>query len=157
MRFFFITILLIFSTNINAQKIKEIVSHTAISVGYDYQGRNSLTAGLEYNLPIDSNNWHGYNFGLAVRYFKGKDGHQYFVPEVKLTYRKSGFIFGFQSSTKNFSPIMGVNFMNALHLYSGYSFPFDKTNTNLKGMVFGVRIFISPFGEKFYDKLKIGF
>lgn len=157
MRLFFITICLVLSINANAQKMKDIANRTAISIGYDYQGRNSLTAGIEYNLPIDSYRWHGYNLGMAIRYFKGKDGNQYFVPEVKLIYRKNGLLFGFQSSTKNFSPIAGVNFLNFLHLYSGYSFPFDKTQTNLQGVVFGIRIFVALFEGKFYDNLKIGF
>ncbi|MFJ1409833.1 hypothetical protein [Capnocytophaga canimorsus] len=157
MKIFLTISLSIICLHTSSQTLKHIAERSAIDIGYDYLGRNSLGVGLNYNLPINEYNWHGYNVGLGIRYFKGENNAHLFVPEAKISYRYYGLLFAVHTSTKNFAPIVGLSFMNCFHLYSGYSFAFEEDKNQLKGIIFGIKLFISGKNSQFYDRLKIGF
>lgn len=80
MKIFLTISLSIICLHVSSQTLKHIAERSAIDIGYDYLGRNSLSVGLNYNLPINEYNWHGYNVGLGIRYFKGEKNAHLFVP-----------------------------------------------------------------------------
>lgn len=127
---------------------------TGVNVGYEYLGRNSVSLGLEYNFPINRNDWQGLSTGIAARYFKGENDKSYFIPELGITYRYFGFLTRVNISTEHFNPNIGINLLNIIWIYTGYSFSFDKTSTNLNGVVFGINFLIGK--DELYDGLKIG-
>ncbi len=140
----------------NAQ-FSGLINQSAISLGYNYVGKKSFSLGLEYNHIINEYHWEGVNLGIGTRYFKGEDRQSYLVPELRCVYRYYGTLVGMQLSTKHFNPIVGLNFLGFMQLYSGYSIPFDKDKTNLNGIILGVNLFIAKKNSRFYDSLKIGF
>lgn len=147
--YFLLTFL--FSSVCNAQ----IFDNIALNIGYGYLGRSSVSLGAEYNIPIDKKNWNGYSTGISARYFKGENNKQYIIPEFRASYRYMGFMINSNISTEHINPNVGLNLMNAICLYTGYSFTFNKSTTNLNGIVFGINILIGKDG--FYDDFTIGF
>lgn len=148
---------MIFSVWINAQKEERLWENTAVKLGYDYLGRNSISLGIAYNWSLNAHDWHGYNFGASLRYFKGEDEGNYIIPEIELTSRNSGILLGFQVSTKHVAPLVGFSYSNVMQVYTGYIFPYNRKQTYLHGMIFGLGLYIGLFGDFFYDKFNLGF
>jgi|SRR5690554_187600 len=150
MKGFVLFLFLGFSSVCTAQFFEKVAWNT----GYTYLGRNSVSLGAEYNFPINKNDWHGFSSGISGRYFKGENNKHYLIPELGISYRYFGYLTRINFSTEHFNPNIGINLLNIIWLYTGYSFTFDKTSTNLNGMVFGINFLIGK--DEFYDSLKIG-
>jgi|SRR5690554_73164 len=151
MKHFFWVILCGMTLLSNAQ----ILEKSAIHTGYSYVGRNSVSLGLEYNFPIEKNDWHGLSTGIVARHFKGQNNKSYFIPEVSVSYRYFGLFSQIAISTEHINPNIGVSLLNIIRIYTGYSFSFNERSTNLNGVVFGINLLIGK--DEFYDGLKIGF
>lgn len=124
----------------------------AVNLGYDYIGKSASFTGIDFRLN-DNYDHNPTNIGAGA-YLTTNNRKFVAIPEIhynRIVY--SDFLMGeISASSKNIKPSLGINFLNALHLKLGYSFPFDK-NENFKGITFGVHLFWGK--NEFYDRLNI--
>ena len=152
LRNIFSVLLVSFSVGLYAQDgfsfKRSVLDKTAISLDYNYIGRNTLAVGIDYNAGRQDKS---ITIGAFGRYFRGKDSKDHFIPELKVGYYDGGGYAGLVVSTKHFSPIVGFSFLKFMNVYGGYSIPFDSEK-NLNGFSIGVSINIGLTQiSKYYD------
>ena len=81
--------------------LRNILDKTAISLDYNYIGRNTLAVGIDYNAGRQDKS---ITIGAFGRYFRGKDSKDHFIPELKVGYYDGGGYAGLVVSTKHFQP-----------------------------------------------------
>lgn len=130
----------------------QLIENSAISVGYQYLGRHSLSLGTETKVfAQDERNSTGLTAGLGIRYLFNGSGYPDVIPEGSLAYRRMFFYGKLQVSPQHINPNIGLQMFNMMSLHSGYSWNLGDNHSGIKGFTIGLNISLG--GRNFYDKL----